>query len=107
MSTLDLAWAVRGVDSVLRSRFGIEEFSDDPDCIFRISRDRALRPRILSDGAAIRRGDPVLQVHLWNEHLPAMSRDGRSAAWANLFKRRMLCSFALLANRIENEERFR
>jgi hypothetical protein len=62
---------------------------------------------MLADGVTVRRGEPVIQVHLWNEHLPVMSRDGRSAIWANLLKRRMRHSFGLIANHLEHEPHLR
>jgi hypothetical protein len=107
VSSLDLSWAMKGVDAVLRQRLGIAEFTDDPDCLIRISRVRAPRTIALSAGAAVRPGEPVLHIHLWNEHLPVLPRDGRTASWANLFKRRMRHSLALLAHHIERDADYR
>jgi len=76
VSNLDLTWAVRGVDAILRHRQGIEEFTDDRHCIFRISTETAGRAAILSDGAAIRPGDPLVQIHYWNEHMPVLPENG-------------------------------
>jgi hypothetical protein len=44
-----------------------------------------------------------LQLHLWNEHVPAMPSVGPSASWANLMKRRMRHSLALVADHVERE----
>jgi hypothetical protein len=97
---LDLSRAVRSVDSLLRQRQGIHEFTDNEACIFRISREAALRSLQLSDGTAVREGDPVLQLHFWNEHLPPMSSSGPSTAWAAMMKRRMRASLATVAHYI-------
>lgn len=101
MAYLDLGRAVRGVDSLLRQRQGIEEFTADAECIFRISRDTASRPILLSDGTAIGEGEPVLQLHFWNEHLPVMPREGPSAAWAIRLKHRMRQSLVAVAAHLE------
>ena len=106
MAVPDFSWPVRRLDAWLRVHLGIKEFTAEPDCIFRISREAARRSLMLADGATIQPGDPVLQVHLWNEHLPLMAEEGRTAAWANLFKHRMILSFELLADYVEREPRF-
>jgi hypothetical protein len=60
---LDLNRAVRSVDSLLRQRQGIHEFTQDEACIFRLSVEPASRALVLSDGQAVRVGDPVAQQH--------------------------------------------
>jgi hypothetical protein len=100
---LDLGWAVRGVDSLLRLRQGIEEFTEDEECLFRVSREPAERSALLSDGTEIAEGEPVLHLHFWNEHLPLMPREGPSPAWAARLKRRMAVSLAAVAAYIERE----
>jgi hypothetical protein len=105
VANLDLTWAVRGVDSLLRSRQGIEEFTDDRECLLRISLARADRAIVLSDGIGIRAGESILRLHLWNEHLPVMPDEGPSAAWANLIKRRMRYSLAIIAGRLDRDAR--
>lgn len=102
MAYLDLGRAVRGVDFLLRQRQGIQEFTDDENCIFRISLDTAGRDLVLSDGTLVREGDPVMELHFWNEHLPPMP-EGPSAAWASLMKRRMRQSLAAVADYLESE----
>jgi len=100
---LDLGWAVRGVDMLLRQGMGIQEFTDDRECIFRISLDSAAQSVRLSDGTAVRAGDAVLSLHFWNEHLPPMGSAGPSAAWANLFRRRMRRSLEVVAAHLASE----
>lgn len=103
MAYLDLGWAVRGVDMLLRHGMGIQEFTDDEECIFRISLDAAANIVRLSDGTVVRPGDAVLTLHFWNEHLPPMGSSGPSAAWANLFRRRMRRSLEVVAAHLERE----
>ena len=107
MSTLDPTWAMRGVDAMLRHRLGIAEFADDPDCVLRISSERAKRDIALSDGVIVRAGDPIVQIHFWNEHLPALPPEGLNAAWTGVMKRRIRHSFAMPADLIERDPRYR
>ncbi|MGH6990506.1 MAG: YkoP family protein [Stellaceae bacterium] len=106
MTSLDLTWAVRGVDSLLRQRQGIAEIADDPECIFRVSVAVAHHVVTLSDGASIAIGEPVVRLHYWNEHMPAMPRDGPNAAWANLMVGRIRYSLGILAARMAGDRRF-
>jgi hypothetical protein len=99
VTALDLTWPMRRVDAILRRRMGVAEFSGDPECLIRVSRIEAGRALTLA-GGAVRPGDAVLEIHLWNEHLPPIPADGRTASWANLFKRRMRFSLALLARHV-------
>jgi len=36
----------------------------------------------LSDGTSIVPGSPILDLHLWNEHMPIMPADGPTVGWA-------------------------
>jgi hypothetical protein len=79
------AWfeqAVFGLDRWLRQRQGVLEYSDNPDCVFRIQRAKAETPLVLRDGTRIAAGDAVLNIHLWNEQFPAMGGDGATMRWA-------------------------
>jgi hypothetical protein len=104
---LDLGWAVRGVDLLLRHGMGIQEFTDDRECLFRISLESSMQGVRLSDGTLVRAGDAVLVLHFWNEHLPPMGRAGPNAAWANLFRRRMRRSLEVVASFVERESSYR
>jgi hypothetical protein len=77
-----MAHAVFALDSWLRKREGVYEYTDDPRCIFRIQYAKAERDIILSDGTAIERGDAIIRLHLWNEQIPALDRTGPTVAWA-------------------------
>ncbi len=103
MAYLDLGRAVRGVESLLRQRHGIHEFTDDEECVFRVSLGAAASAVALSDGTRLRAGDPVLQLHFWNEHLPLMPDRGPSTGWAAVMQRRMRMSLAAVARYLERE----
>ena len=63
---------------------GVFEYTDDPACIFRIQHAQAEQPLTLSGGARIEPGMPILNLHLWNEHIPLMGPDGATVGWAHL-----------------------
>lgn len=107
VSNLDLTWTMRGLDALLRRRFGIEELADDPDCVLRITLEPATRAVSLSDGTPVRVGEPTIQIHFWNEHLPTLPPEGLNAAWTSVMKRRIRHSFGLLADCVDREPRFR
>jgi hypothetical protein len=106
VTAVGMDWAVRRVDAMLRQRQGIFEFSNDPDCIFRISLGRAGRLLTLSDGVAIRPHDAVVQIHYWNEQMPPIPKEGRSALWAARFRNGVVHSLSLLAEALTRERRF-
>lgn len=105
MAHIDLARVVRGVDSILRQRQGIHDFTDHEDCLFRISLTPAAATLRLSDGTTVAAGDPVIELHFWNEHLPVMPSAGPSAAWAVRLKRQMDRSLFLLDRYLVREPR--
>lgn len=92
---------VRTLDAALRHILEIREFSVRPDCLLRISLGHADADRRLTDGSEIRRGDQVVDLHLWNEQLPSPA--GPTLARTNALRRRMLSSLAELARHLEAE----
>jgi YkoP domain len=89
--------AVFALDRLLRRRQGSYEFSNRPECVFRIEPRTADRALVLSDGTCVRAGDPLIKLHLWNEHLPRMGRDGPSMGWARQVSRAVDGSLAELS----------
>jgi len=84
-SRADVGWLRRSIfalDAHLRSQHGIVEFTTKPDCILRVAPSVAPHTLTLSDGTAIRPGDPLLDLHLWNEHVPAIPPGGVTLRWA-------------------------
>lgn len=89
--------SIFALDAYLRRRQAIFEFTDQADCILRIARTAAPRGLLLSDGTAIRAGDPLLELHLWNEHVPAIPASGVTLRWAATAARLARTSLRALA----------
>lgn len=106
MAHPDLGLAVRGVETLLRQRHHVVEFTDDAACIFRIAVKQSGRDLTLSDGTCIREGDTIVHLHFWNEHLPRMASTGAGAAWGNVMARRIRLSLAALARHLDRDPRY-
>jgi len=92
-----LRHSIFALDALLRRRYGIVEFTARPDCILRIARATAPRALELSDGTRIQRGDPLLDLHLWNEHVPTIPPGGPTLCWAVTAAHRARTSLRALA----------
>ena len=73
---------VFAIDAALRRWNSVVEFTSDPTCILRIRVDRLERPLVLADGTRGRAGERFIDLHLWNEQIPPMPKEGASIAWA-------------------------
>src|SRR5215813_4874427 len=71
-----------GLDRVLRRWQSVIEYTHDPTCILRIKLGRLDQDVVLSDGTAGHAGERFIDLHLWNEQVPAMPKEGASIAWA-------------------------
>jgi hypothetical protein len=91
---------VFSLDRWLRRWHGIYEFTAHRECIFRAERGLADQSQLLSDGMRVRRGDPILKIHLWNEHMPAMGQRGPTIAWARRASRALDVSLRELARHV-------
>lgn len=91
---------VFSLDRWLRRRHGVYEFTTKRECILRAERGLAEESLLLADGVRVRRGDPVLKVHLWNEHMPAMGQEGPTIAWARRASRALDASLRELARHV-------
>jgi hypothetical protein len=94
-----IAWA----DAILRSYYGIYEFTDDPACVLRVALDEARAPAALSDGTRVEVGDLVGIVHFWNEHLPRYSEKGPDLGWGCLMRDRVIYSLRAFSDYIERD----
>lgn len=88
---------VRAFDRFLRRVIGVFEFCDRTDCLLRLQWKRAPRDIPFSDGTVVRKGAPVLMIHLWNEHLPRPGPAGYDLAWAIRARRMLISSFREVA----------
>ncbi len=98
--------AIWALDHWLRERQGIYEFTDRADCLFRIQRERAEQSFTFFDGTCVRAGDPIIGLHLWNEHIPAMGRKGPTLAWARRTLRALDTSLYDLAHFLHRREEY-
>jgi hypothetical protein len=88
---------VRAIDRQLRAHYRVMEYSASPDCLMRIAPGRSPHTMDLADGTHIERGAPVLNLHLWNEHLDAFALDAASLQWGVSFARAIRKSLRELA----------
>ena len=87
---------IRLLDAVLRRISSNYAFCDDPGCLFRLRQTRASHTMRLP-GTTILRGEPVLELHVWNPHVPLMPEGGASLAWALNLRRMLIHSLQLVA----------
>lgn len=103
-----LAALVTALDDRLRLRLGVIEYTNAPDCLFRIQFAHSQYDLTLSDGTRIRVDDPIVHLHVWNEQCPAFPPDGPTFAWARRFTfafERSLCKLSdFLAARADTRD---
>lgn len=92
-----LAELVFALDARLRHRHQVIEYTADPDCILRVHMSRSEYSFALADGTQVRPGDRILNLHLWNEHIPAVPTAGPTIAWARCFHQHLVRSIRRLA----------
>ncbi len=90
---------IRRFDAFLRGRLGVYEFSHSPYSLLRVQRSR-LRRRVMLSGLQFEPGEEVIDLHLWNEHMPALPATGPDVAWGVRVERMFLASLRDLAREI-------
>jgi hypothetical protein len=98
-----LGSSVFRLDDWLRKFQHVYEYSDHPDCLFRIQRASAAADVKLADGVRVRKGDPILNLHLWNEHMPRLDPGGMDFKWARLIGREITTSLERLATHMAED----
>lgn len=88
---------VSALDDRLRLHYGVFEYTDRPDCLFRIQIARQEDDLILSDGIRVGAGARVVNLHVWNEQFPAFPPQGPTLAWASRLNRAFDASLRELA----------
>jgi len=105
-----LGWPVRAaitvIDSILRRIQGVEEFTQDEQCVLRLSLGKSEHDFTLSDGTHIAKGEPVALLHIWNERVPIIGPQGPDLAWGLRAYRRFALSLRMIAHYVENEPRY-
>ncbi|MGH7066104.1 MAG: YkoP family protein [Stellaceae bacterium] len=105
----DELWAglVGRADAMIRTCYGVYEFTDDPDCVLRVGLGRARAPLALHNGTAIEPGELIGILHFWNEHLPRYSPHGPDLGWACAMRGKVRHSLRALALHIGTEPAWR
>jgi hypothetical protein len=98
-------WAefIFALDCWLQRRQRVFEYTQKPECIFRAQLRRLHSDVVLSDGTFGRPGDQVIDLHLWNEQIPAIPVAGPSLAWGRRFNRCFAESLDELARFLTSE----
>jgi hypothetical protein len=86
------------LDGRLRLRQGVIEYTRHPNCLFRIQVIESCDDVLLSDGTHVRRGDRLINLHVWNEQFPAFPAGGPTLAWARRVNRAFDISLRELAH---------
>ena len=92
------------LDAIVRRRRGVFAFSADEDCLLRLEPGKAPHALCLG-GRPVEEGDPVLFLHLWNEHLPILPASGPTVAWAKKAERLFVRSLRQAAEEIRRNPR--
>jgi hypothetical protein len=94
---------IRFIDSLIRKSEHTYEYCDDPDCVLRIQLMPS--PHMAAFGEmVIKKGDPVLSIHVWNERMPRIPPGGADLQWAIKLRRQVIHSFRILAKVIRADE---
>jgi hypothetical protein len=88
---------IEPIDAWLRAREGVYEYSASSECVLRIQIVNSRESLVLSDGTPVRHGDRIINLHLWNEQLPIVPKDGATLAWARHMSRAVDLSLRELA----------
>jgi hypothetical protein len=92
------------IDRLLRRRLGVYEFSDDPDCLLRLQIAKA--PHTLRlPGAVVEKGEPVLGLHLWNDHMRPIPVSGPDLTWGLWLRRNFERSLHLAGREMRRDPR--
>jgi len=73
---------VAALDDRLRLRHGVIEYTNSPECLFRIQLASSADDYVLSDGTCVHSGDRIANLHVWNEQFPCFAEKGPTVAWA-------------------------
>lgn len=97
---------IRGIDYLLRKLMGIYEPVHDEECLFRLRIRPAHRQMFFPNGRVIHEGEPVVDLHLWNEHFSIFKADRADFAWAIRARRTLIKSFRQVATHLKEIENY-
>lgn len=104
-----LRWIGRAalrLDDFLRRGHRVIEYCSDPRCVFRMQMDQAGEDFVFADGTPVCRDENVINLHLWNEHVPVIPPDGPTVAWGRRMGSSMNFSMRQLAAFIASRSEF-
>ncbi len=90
------------LDKIVSLCLGIRKFTNNPKCILRYRPVRLKEDVILPNGKIIKRYSFVIEIHLWNEHLPPIPKGGVDLNWGRKFYYLLINSFIELLNFLDN-----
>ncbi len=95
---------IRRFDALLSRAYGIFEFCDDGNCVLRLQIAETRRTLRFA-GQEVCVGEPVLLLHLWNEHVPPLPQGGPDLAWAAQMRRLFIQSLRAVAVQMRQDPR--
>ena len=98
---------VRMADAALRRIGGVSEFETADDGLLRIAEGHAEHDFVFRDDTHVRRGQAVIDLHLWNEHLPPFPDEGFELGWEERVRQQLMASLHRLALRIADNTRLK
>ena len=96
---------VSALDDRLRLRQGVIEYTNSPDCLFRIQLVTSNKNYVLSDGTFVHSGDRVANLHVWNEQFPCFAGKGPTLAWARRVNQAFESSLRQLADFLDGRRK--
>jgi hypothetical protein len=95
---------IRRFDALLSRAHGVYEFCDDGSCMLRLQITQTSRALCFA-GQEVPVGEPVLVLHLWNEHIPPLPPAGPDLAWAAKVRRLFIHSLRAVAVQMTSDPR--
>lgn len=87
-------------DQLLSNFLGVKIFTDNSSCILRYRIIKNKRYISLPNDT-ISKGEFIVELHLWNEHIPIVPEEGVSLFWGENFKNLFFYSFGELIDFLE------
>jgi len=94
------------MDAALRGWYGVRPYSYTDDILLRIADRKSVRQVLLEDGTRVHPGDPVLDLHIWNERIAVLGLPEGNLGWACRVKNRVRNSLEQLACHLEADPAF-
>lgn len=93
---------IRRFDQFLARQYGLFNFCDEPDCVLRLQVSTSPH-RLCFPNQLVEAGEKVLLLHLWNEQIPAVSKEGIDLAWVKNMQRSFLKSLRAVGTYMQTE----